>query len=111
MYRGERLTAERVGKIVSTIGEEAGIVVDDGDPKTGRPQKYASTHDLRRTFAQRLADAGLPPELTQKMMRHADIKTTERYYLTQKVQRDAERIRDILGGAQKEPSQRLRVVG
>ncbi len=46
------------------------------------------------------------------MMRHADIKTTQRYYITQKVQRDAERIRDILGGAEKEPQkQRLRVVG
>ena len=108
-YRGERLTAERVGKIVTKIGKAAGIVVDDGDPRIGKPKKFASTRDLRRTFAQRLASAGLPLELTQKLMRHADRKTTERYYLKQDVQKDAEQIREIL--AVSTPNQELRVVG
>ncbi len=109
-YKGDRLTAERVGKIISMIGKASGIVVDEGNPRIGKPKKYASTHDLRRTFAQRLARAGLPLELTQKMMRHADRKTTERYYLVQEVQRDAEQIEAILGSASKKPTP-LRVVG
>jgi integrase len=95
-YRGQRLTAERVGKIISRIGAAAGIIVDDGDPTTGRPAKYASAHDLRRMFAQRLADAGLPPDLTRKLMRHEDITTTQRYYQTQNVQRDGERLRELV---------------
>jgi integrase len=106
-YRGERLTAERVGKIVTRIGKKAGIVVDEGDPRIGKPKKFASTHDLRRTFAQRLAEAGLPLELTQKLMRHADRKTTERYYLKQNVQKDAEQIREILTASKPD----LRVAG
>ena len=50
-YRGERLTAERVGRVLSDVGKRAGIVVDEGNPRTGSPVKYASCHDLRRTFA------------------------------------------------------------
>ena len=98
-YRGERLTAERVGKVVTKIGKRSRIIVDEGNPRTGAPVKFASTHDLRRTFAQRLADSGLPPELVRRLMRHADIKTTERFYLQTNTQRDAGRIRDMLNAA------------
>ena len=92
-----RLSADRVGKVVSRIGERAGIIVDEGNPRTGAPKRYASAHDLRRTFAQRLADSHLKPELVRKLMRHADIRTTERYYQVANVQRDAGQIREALG--------------
>lgn len=105
-YHGERLTADRVGKIVTQLGRTAGIVVDDGDPAKGKPAKYASLHDLRRTFAQRLKDSGLPMGLIQRLMRHSDAKTTERYYLTEKTQLEAERIQELLA-----KNSRLRVVG
>ena len=52
--------------------------------------------DLRRTFAVRLRNANLPPELIRKLMRHSDIKTTERSYLTEDTQHDAGRLRGLL---------------
>ena len=74
-YFGERLTAERVGKVLSEIGKAARVIVDEGNPRTGAGVKYASCHDLRRTFAVRLYDADMPPELLRKLMRHSDIRT------------------------------------
>ncbi len=38
-----------------------------------------SPHDMRRTRATTLLDAGIHPRLTQKMMRHANVETTMRY--------------------------------
>ncbi len=70
--------------------------MDEGNARTKAPAKYASAHDLRRTFAIRLRNADLPPELIRKLMRHSDIKTTERYYLTDDIQYDAGRLRSIL---------------
>jgi hypothetical protein len=39
---------------LSKNGEGAGSIVDDGNPRTAIGVKYASCHDLRRTFAVRL---------------------------------------------------------
>ena len=77
-------------------GQAAGVIVDEGDPRTGRGVKYASAHDLRRTFAVRLKRSGMPPDLIQQLMRHADFRTTEKYYLCDTIQEDAGRIREIL---------------
>ena len=44
--------------------------------------KPASAHDLRRSFGQRLADAGVLPRDLQAIMRHKHFSTTEKYYLT-----------------------------
>ena len=88
----ERLAVDWVKRILSRIGKTAGVVVDEGDPRTGRGIKYASTHDLQRTFAVRLKRSGMPPDL----MRHADFRTTEKYYLCDTIQEDAGRIREIL---------------
>ena len=57
----KRPAAEWVGKVISLIGKAADVTVDPGDPRTGRPTKYASAHDLRRSCAERLLDSGLPP--------------------------------------------------
>ena len=93
----ERPHTDWVGKIVSRIGKAAGIIVDEGNPRTGRGVKYASTHDLRRTFAVRLRQSSVPPHLIQKLMRHTDYRTTERYYMTETTQADAGQLRGILG--------------
>ena len=85
-----RLSADHVGRIITDIGEAADVVVsDDG--------KFASAHDLRRTFGQRLADAGLPPRDLQAIMRHANLATTEKYYLRHRAVEQAERIAMYLG--------------
>ena len=41
--------------------------------------KYASAHDLRRSFGTRWAKRVMPAVL-QKLMRHSAIETTLRYY-------------------------------
>lgn len=72
---GEPLTSVgRVGRIVSAIGKAAEIVVDE---ESG---KFASAHDLRRTFATRWA-VMVQPVVLKGLLRHANIATTMRYYV------------------------------
>lgn len=62
--RGEnhqRPDAEWVCKVIGRIGKEAGIEVEAADEHTGRPVKYATAHDLRRSCGERLREAGVPP--------------------------------------------------
>ena len=72
------------------------MIVDEENPRTGRGVKYASTHDLRRTFAVRLHQSQIPPHLITKLMRHSDYKVTERYDISETTQSAAGQIRDIL---------------
>lgn len=70
--RGLPLTHDKVSRVISSIGEAAGIVVsDDG--------KYASAHDLRRAFGREWA-LKVKPTVLQRLMRHSSISTTMRYY-------------------------------
>ncbi len=51
-------------------------------------------HDLRHTFATRMADAGMEMQELAKILGHTDISMTYRYYhLTKKVN---DKMRDIL---------------
>jgi integrase len=97
---GKPLTPRRASRIISKFGEKAGIVVNREvklvsepvlDPKTDEPTgkahlvekevaKFASAHDLRRSFGSRWAKR-LMPAVLQKIMRHANITTTMRYYV------------------------------
>jgi len=95
--RSGRPNAAWVGKVVSRIGKTAGVVVDQGAPQTGRPPKYASAHDLRRSCLDRLKDAGVPPEVIQSVARHADYRTTQRHYTATNVQKAAGVLRRLLG--------------
>jgi integrase len=93
-----RLTKEHVGRTICRIGEEAGIIVQQEDPETGRRRKYASAHDLRRGCAQRLINAGVSAETLKVVMRHRDFATTEKYYgATRAAQSAAAEIYDRLG--------------
>ena len=75
-----RLTKERVSRIISLIGEEAGIVVRQEDERTGQRMKYASAHDIRRGCAQRLINLGVSAETLKVVLRHRDFATTEKFY-------------------------------
>lgn len=95
--RHERPDAEWVGKVISRIGEAAKIVVEQADEQTGRPVKYATAHDLRRSCGERLRDAGVPPLVICRVMRHSSWETTRKHYAPGNIQRDAEVLRDLLG--------------
>jgi integrase len=68
---------ESAGRIVTEIGKAAGVVVKRYPD--GKPDKYASAHDFRRSFGERWAKVVMPAVL-QRMMRHKSILTTMRYY-------------------------------
>ncbi len=63
---------------MTEIGNKAGVVVDP-DGRQGKP-KYASAHDLRRTYGTRWANRIMPAKL-QILMRHKSIETTLAYYV------------------------------
>ncbi|HJN08632.1 MAG TPA: site-specific integrase [Pirellulaceae bacterium] len=88
-----RLGAKQVGRILTVIGKRAEVFVNAED-------KPASAHDLRRSFGQRMADAGLPPRDLQSIMRHSSLTTTEKYYLRHRAVEQAERIAMYLGTSQ-----------
>ena len=85
MSNGRRI--DTVSKVVCAIGKAADVVVS---VKNGRT-KYASSHDLRRSFGDRWA-ARVPSLTLKTLMRHKSIETTERYYVT----RNAETVMDEL---------------
>ena len=70
---GQPVLAEWVGKMVCRFGKAARIVVSE------RLGKYASAHDLRRSFGTRWAKK-LPVALLKRLMRHQSITTTMAYY-------------------------------
>jgi len=94
--RHHRPGAEWVGKVVARIGKAAGVVVEQGNERTGRPTKYATFHDLRRSCGERLRNAGVPPLVICRVMRHASWETTRKFYAPGNVQRDAEVLRSTL---------------
>lgn len=92
--RHQRPDAEWVGKIISKIGEKARVIVRPGEGD--RKPKYASAHDLRRSLAERLYDAGVPEREIMRVMRHADAQTTRRHYAPGNVQKAAGVLRERL---------------
>ena len=76
----------RVIKVGATIGNLAGIVVSNRG-RNGKP-KYASLHDLRRSFGVRWSERVLPQQL-QEIMRHESISTTQLYYVGHDADRTA----------------------
>ncbi len=85
-----RPDAEWVGKVIARVGKQAGIEVEPADTRTGRPKKYASAHDLRRSCGERLRNTGVPPLVICRVMRHSSWETTRKHYAPGDVQRDAE---------------------
>jgi len=82
---GQRITPKRISRIVSAIGAEAKIVVNHA------AGKFASAHDLRRSFGTRWSGRVKPATL-QLLMRHKSIETTLKYY----VEQDADEVADEL---------------
>jgi integrase len=73
-----RMQTVRVSEVIADIGKTSRIKVSE----TGKGPRFASAHDLRRSFGFRWAKRVMPAIL-QRMVRHADIQTTMEYYITQ----------------------------
>ncbi len=90
--KGPRLMAHRVGELVSEIGKMANVKVFSKplvkDAKENGKVKFASAHDLRRSFGERWASRVMPVVL-QELMRHDSIDTTMRYYVGRNAQSTA----------------------
>lgn len=84
-------TRNHASKIIAAIGEKAGVKVLE----TG---KFASAHDLRRSFGLRWALRKISVFELQQLMRHSDIKTTEQYYVSIDAQAFAKRLWDASDG-------------
>jgi len=80
--RSKRLGPAQVCRTIAAIGETAGVVVN-------REQgKFASAHDLRRSFGLRWTSRVMP-QVLMELMRHESIDTTLRYYVGRNAQSTA----------------------
>lgn len=92
----DRPTTHWVGKVIAKIGREAGVLVDAADESAGRPAKYASAHDLRRSCGERMRESGVPPLVICRVMRHSSWETTQKHYAPGDIQNDAQVLRAVL---------------
>ncbi len=83
-----------VGTQIANIGEAAGVKVNTS-PK-GKV-KFASAHDLRRSFGARWAPKVMPAVL-QQLMRHESVETTMKYYVGQNADATADAVWDAWNG-------------
>ena len=70
--------ADRVSRLIGRMGKAANVKVYE-HPKTGGV-KFASAHDLRRSFGERWA-MRVTPQVLMVLMRHENIQTTMRFYV------------------------------
>ena len=104
LQTGESITGKRAGRIVSKIGKAAGVVVNKAEGK------FASAHDLRRSFGTRWAPKVKPATL-QLLMRHSSIETTLRYYVAQDAADVADELWATWGGGEKAETGNTRARG
>jgi integrase len=90
--RGRVLKCDAVGKVASKIVKRANIMVD---PDGGQP-KFASAHDLRRSFGLRWSGLVMPAKL-KELMRHESIATTMNYYVGRNAETTAAALYEAIG--------------
>lgn len=82
------LSTKRASRYISSIGKATKVVIDKA------ADRYATAHDLRRSFGSRWA-LRVPPAVLRDLMRHSSITTTMSYY----VDLNAENVGDVLRSA------------
>lgn len=97
MPSGNVASDASAGRMVAIIGQLARVVVHTY-PKTGKV-KFASAHDLRRSFGTRMAKRGVAQDLLQAMMRHASYQTTKEFYIDLNGDEMAEELYRVYGRA------------
>lgn len=83
--RGGRADLDTASRTVTAIGRAAGVKVNSDDKGN---VKFASAHDLRRSFGERWA-ARVMPQVLKELMRHETIETTLRFYVGRNAQTTA----------------------
>jgi integrase len=86
-----RMSVGRVSAIIAGFGKRCCVKVAD----LTKGPKFASSHDIRRSFGFRWAKRVMPAIL-QRMMRHSDIQTTMEHYITQGEQETADAVWESL---------------
>jgi integrase len=87
-YFGKRVRFDTVSKKIAAIGKAAGVKVSE--TAKGKP-RYASAHDLRRSFGLRWS-IRIMPAVLKELMRHESIDTTMQYYVGRNAEETAEAI-------------------
>ncbi len=77
-------------RVIGAIGKAARVVVDRD------AGKFASAHDLRRSFGEKWSKLVMPIVL-QQLMRHESIETTLRYYVGQNAESTADAVWEAAG--------------
>ena len=85
---------ERRREVAAAEDDQGRIAVVKVDQNGGKV-KYASAHDLRRSFGERWATRVMPPVL-QELMRHDSIQTTMRYYVGRNARNTASILWDVV---------------
>ena len=78
--------------MIVRIGKKAHVVVDQKPPRKDGDEpriKFASAHDLRRTFGERWAER-VDAQVLMELMRHEDISTTLRFYVGRNARQNEE---------------------
>ena len=98
-----RMTTDRISRVITDIAAKANVKTGTrkkhskkGEKSEDVPQ-FAGAHDYRRAFGTRWASR-VPAHILQRMMRHANIETTLKYY----VEQDADSASDIIWAAHRE---------
>jgi len=96
---GRQLPCDEVSVILCKIGRRAGVKVRTkiksrldkatGERKPTEVVKFASAHDLRRSFGERWSGLVMPKELGE-LMRHENPNTTNKYYVGRNAQKTAD---------------------
>lgn len=86
--KGAMLTPDRVKRFICAAGKKAGIKVATN---SAGKVKFASAHDLRRSFGERWAGR-LLPQVLMELMRHSEISTTLTYYTGKNAERTADAV-------------------
>jgi len=90
--RGKAVRAPTwISRVIGRFGQNAGIKVKEDDETDYL--KFASAHDLRRSFGERWAPR-IMPKVLKELMRHKRIDTTMKYYVGQNAEATADVVWD-----------------